>query len=103
MRPVEANDELNTPVATWPVVATRSAGRRDVSSGERLRAEQLGSTIDTRFRILRDSQIAGLDPTWRLSDRGRVYEITGVRELGVDGRELELDCVALATPDGIGG
>lgn len=64
------------------------AARRDVSDGERIRAEQVGSTITTRFIVRRNSFTLTLTVKDRLICDGAEFAITGIKELGREGFEL---------------
>ena len=50
--------------------------------------DQLGATITTRFRVLRDSLTATLTPRDRIVLGSLVYEITGIKEIDPDGLEI---------------
>lgn len=91
---VERNS-LNEPVETWETLATLWAMKYDVSAAEAMRAQEVGAELTTRFRIRSDSAWSDLNPADRLIFRGRVYQITGVREKDAN-RWLEVDCVARA-------
>ena len=82
-------DALNQPVETWAELATVWASKEDVSDGERVRAEQVGSTLTTRFRIRHSAEVSGLNTKDRVVFRGLVFDIVGVKEIGRnDGLEI---------------
>lgn len=87
-------DSFNEQVETWETLATVSAGKRDVSSSEAMRAQEIGAQLTTRFMVRRVPAITDLNPRDRLVFEGRAYNITGVRE-PVDTRNawIEIDAV----------
>jgi SPP1 family predicted phage head-tail adaptor len=89
---VERND-FNEEIETWGTLATVWARRHDVSAAEAFRAHEVGAQLSTRFRIRYSDTVATLNPRDRLTYRGTVYNITGVREKDMN-RWLEVDCVA---------
>lgn len=87
-RAVSTKNALNEDVKTWGTIGKRWAEKLDVSDGEQLRAAQMGATITTRFRVLRDSLTATLTPRDRIVLGSLVYEITGIKEIDPDGLEI---------------
>lgn len=66
----------------WADLGTVWASRKDVSDGEKAAAGKLQSTVAARF-IIRSSDLArGLTPKDALVEGGRLFEITGIKELG---------------------
>jgi len=89
---------LNEDVPTWTMVGKRWAERLDASDGERLRAAEVGATITTRFRVLRDSLTRTITPKDRIVMRDsvggdRVFDISGVKDLN-GGEGLEITAAA---------
>lgn len=82
LRATYATDDANESIATWHVLANRSASATAVSDGEKLRASELGATLSMRFKVRWDTSIADLDPTDRVLYNGRTYDIVGVKEIG---------------------
>lgn len=87
-RALTTKNALNEDVRTWGTIGKRWAEKLDVSDGEQLRAAQMGATITTRFRVLRDSLTATLTPRDRIVLGSLVYEITGIKEIDPDGLEI---------------
>lgn len=87
-RALTTKNALNEDVKTWGTIGKRWAEKLDVSDGEQLRAAQMGATITTRFRVLRDSLTATLTPRDRIVLGSLVYEITGIKEIDPDGLEI---------------
>lgn len=87
-RATSTKNGLNEDVKQWSALGTRWAEKLDVSDGEQLRAAQMGATITTRFRVLRDSLTATLTPRDRIVLGSLVYEITGIKEIDPDGLEI---------------
>ncbi|MGR3452882.1 phage head closure protein [Pseudooceanicola sp.] len=87
------NDAIGEP---WSVLAEVWAQSMPLSDGERWRAGSIGATATHRFRIRYSSQVADLNPKDRLVFEGRVYDISGVKELG---RRTGLEVTASARVD----
>ena len=83
-------------VHAWTPLATVWAKSMPLSDGERWRAGSIGATATHRFRIRYSSQVADLNPKDRLVFEGRVFDITGVKELG---RREGLEITASARAD----
>jgi len=94
-RVVTAN-ALNEEVETFTDLAKVWASKTDVSDAEKVRAQQVGAEITTRFQIRWASAWATLNPKDRCVCEGREYEITGVKELG---RRVGLEITACARAD----
>lgn len=94
-RATVAINDFNEGVDAWEDLATVFAHRRDASTGESYRAQEVGAQITTRFTIRHSATVADLNPRDRLIYQGVVHEITGVREMERN-RWLEIDCVAKA-------
>lgn len=83
-------------IATWNTLATVWAEVMPVSDGERIRALEVSAEITTRFRIRYSSTVASVNPKDRISYDGRVYDISGVKEIG---RREGLEITAAARAD----
>lgn len=89
----ETRDTMNAVVKTWGTLATVWAAKADVSDGERVRAQEVGAEITTRFRIRFDSIVADVNPKDRVIYDGRTYDIAAVKE--IDRRKgLEISATA---------
>jgi len=100
---VRAGEQTGTnafgePIYGPAVEKTISAGRKDVSDGERFAAGQVGSHIMTRFVVRYSPFTAGISPIDTLQHEGRTYEITGIKETA-DGRRRFLEITAVADLD----
>lgn len=100
-RPRAAEDAMGQPVPNWDdaTVAPISARKLDISDGERLKAEQVGVAVTSRFHIRRASEWADLDASWQLDHEGQLFQITGVKELlshGDHGRRVGHEITARA-------
>lgn len=88
-RRVVTTNALNEDVETFPDLATVWASKADVSDAEKVRAQQVGAEITTRFVVRWSVDLATLNPKDRCACEGREYEITGVKEVGRrDGIEI---------------
>ena len=94
-RAVLTPGDFNEPVPVWSDLVTVWASVRDVTDVEQLRAQEVGASVSTRFKIRWSSDVANVDPRDRIAYGGREYDITGVRELGRR-RWLEISAVARA-------
>ncbi len=95
-RATEAANTLNERVQTWADLATVWGSKADVSDGERVRAQAIGSSITTRFQVRYSSISATLAPKDRVVCEGREYEVTGVKEIG---RRVGVEITATARTD----
>lgn len=72
-------------------IARRWAKKTDVSDGEKLRAGENAASLASRFLVRSDPLTRALNPaTDTLRWKGKVYEITGVKDSGEreDGIEI---------------
>lgn len=81
---------------TWSDLATVWAEVSPVSDGERWRAGEVAAHITHRFRIRWSSTTATLTPKDRILYQGRVFDISGVKE--IDRRKF-LELTASARDD----
>ena len=85
-RAVETTDGLGGTVHTWLPLAMVWAEVEPLSDGERWRAQEVAAHVTHRFRILWG---VGVLPTDRVVYDGRVFDVSGVREIGrQEGQEL---------------
>jgi len=101
LQPVSATNSANEDVITYTLAATVRAHKEDVSDAERVRAQQVGAMITTRFRFRWSSTLYAIDPTWRLKlveyeGVEREYDVAGVKEIG---RRVGLEITANARSD----
>ncbi|SOC21965.1 phage head completion protein [Rhodobacter maris] len=78
-----AADDFGAPI--W-------ASRRDVSDAERALAGWTEATVVSRFVVVATPFTLAIRPVDRLVAGGRVYEITGIKEIGA--RRLEITAEA---------
>jgi SPP1 family predicted phage head-tail adaptor len=92
-----AGGDYNEPLEVWSDLVTLWARRADASAGEAYRAQEVGASISTRFRVRYSTLNATITPKDRVSFKGDLYNITKIRE-PADTRNqwLEIDCVARA-------
>ncbi len=83
------------PADNWSHVMTVWAKRRDASASESYRAQEVGAEITARFTIRWSVEARTVTPLDRIVHEGRVYAITGAREVK---RRcwIEIDAVARA-------
>ncbi len=99
-RAVETFNDINEPVMTWATFgkARIMANRTYKNATETLGAgQQVQATLLSRYIIRWARDIADLNPKDRFADHidGRLYEITGVYELGRQ-KWFEIHSVAMA-------
>jgi len=95
-RAAETTNDLNEKVQTWADLVTVWGSKTDVSDGERVRAQAIGSSITTRFQVRWSSITETVTPKDRVVCEGREYEITGVKEIG---RRVGVEITATARTD----
>lgn len=78
----QRRDNANAPVEEWVPIATVWAAKTDVSDGERIRAQEVGASITTRFVVAWSAAAAGMTRKNRLREGAAEYEISGKKEIG---------------------
>lgn len=97
LRPHEAGrDDFNAPVEAWQEMGRLFAAKRDVSDGEKLRAQQLGAVLTTRFTVRWSGLAASITPTDQLLCEGVRFGIVGKKEIG---RREAFEITAQALPE----
>lgn len=90
-----ARNSLGDPVETWATAGTVYATVADVSANEVYRAQEVGAQISTRFTVRYSRLTTRVSATDRIIWRGRIYNITQVREkTGTRNSWMEIDAVA---------
>lgn len=81
-RNTPTTDDFGGEVPNWADLATVWASKQDVSDAERVRAQQVGASITTRFQIR--PLPGGARPSARdqVVCEGLTYEISNVKEIG---------------------
>ena len=74
-------DAMNAPIYGMTEM-TVWASKEDVSDVERVRAQQVGAEITTRFRVRWSGAVSRFDATGRVLFDGREYAVSGVKEIG---------------------
>ena len=93
--PTGEADEWNNPIMAEDQSIRVWAQKTDISDAERVRAQQIGATVTTRFLIRYSSRVRNVDPTYRVEFENRSYDISAVKEVGF--REgLEITATARA-------
>lgn len=83
LRAQVSKDEFNADILTWvPLVSEIWAEASPVNDAERLRAGEVLSSKQYRFRIRYSPEVCNIDPRDRVSYDGRIYDINGVKEIG---------------------
>ncbi len=72
----------NEEVRSWTILATVWAAVWPIADGERWRAGEVGATVTHRFRIRWSSTVSDITPADRISFDGRIFEISGSKEIG---------------------
>jgi SPP1 family predicted phage head-tail adaptor len=89
-------DALNADVETFVAIATVRASKTDISDAEKVRAQQVGAEITTRFQIRWSGNWSFLNPKDRVTCEGREFDIQGLKELG---RREGIEITACARAD----
>ena len=69
-------------IETWLDMGAVWASRWDVSDSEQMKAAELGGAVTTRFKVRYSSLTETIGARDRLRSEGRVYEVTGVKQIG---------------------
>lgn len=87
----------NEHVENFQDLVTISASRKDASGAEAYRSAEVGAQISARFTVRWSTLTASITPLDRIRFRGKVYNITLVRDRA-DGRNdwREIDAVVRA-------
>lgn len=94
-RATETTDAVGGVVRTWGPIATVWAQVLPISDGERWRAQEVAASVTHRFRIRWG---VGVEVTDRILYDGRVFLISGVKEIGRRvGQELTASARAEST------
>lgn len=80
-RKTVANTGLGVTEA-WTDLGTIWAGRKDVSDGEKAAAGTMQAVVVARFVVRSSTFSRGLTPKDRLTEGGKTFQITGIKELG---------------------
>jgi SPP1 family predicted phage head-tail adaptor len=72
------------------------AAKKDVSDGERWRAQEMQAAITTRFTVRYSTFTAGISPVDRIAFEGREYDVSGIKEVGARRTFLEITAAARA-------
>lgn len=97
MRATATQNDLGETVETWADIGTVWASRSDKANAEAVESaggsagtgELRAATVATVFRVRWSSLTGGLTPRDRVREAGRVFDITGLREIGRrEGREI---------------
>jgi len=89
-------DALGEEVETFIDLATVRASKTDISDAEKVRAQQVGAEITTRFQIRWSVNWSDLNPKDRVTCESREYEVVGVKEIG---RREGIEITACARAD----
>lgn len=76
-----ATSAYNEHVENFQDLVTLSARRRDVSDGEAYRSAEVGAQLTARFLVRWSTVTESITPLDRIRFRGKVYNITGVKEV----------------------
>jgi SPP1 family predicted phage head-tail adaptor len=82
LRAAYTENDLGEQVATWVPLTTVWASKTDIRDSERFAAQEVASTITTRFRFRWSSLVADVTPEDRATCEDREYEIVAVKEIG---------------------
>lgn len=79
-RVTETNTGLGLTTA-WAGLGTVWASRKDISDGEKMAAGGVMATVAARFVVRSSVMTRGLLAQDRLTEGGRVFQITGIKEM----------------------
>ena len=95
-RATVSKDAFNADVSSWGDLVTVWASKEEVRDGEKIRAQQVGASITARFQTRWTATMAGVTTSDQLLCEGRLFNITGKKELG---RRDGLEFTATAQAD----
>lgn len=75
-------DRLGAKAEGWTPAEWIWAGRKDVSDGERVRAEAQGITLNVRFTVRWSSLTASIKGRDRIEHDGVTFAIVGIKPVG---------------------
>ena len=81
LRASDTTNALGEPDPTWSLLGTVWAAKADVSDGEKVKAAGVELLIDTRFTVRASSLTRSLTTADRLMCGGRLYDITGLKDV----------------------
>lgn len=96
-RSVTIDDGTATVKGEPAEIGARWAKRTDISDGERVRAQQLGQELTTRFLVRSDPLTRTINGADRLICEGRVFFVTGTKEWG--GARVGIEITTSSQPD----
>lgn len=70
------------PIYDYIEFAKAWASKKDIGDRERMLAQQVSASVTTRFGTDWNPTLDQIDPTFRIRFDRRIYEITGVKEVG---------------------
>lgn len=89
-------DALGEEVETFVDLADARASKTDISDAEKVRAQQVGAEITTRFQVRWSVNWSDMNPKDRVACDGREYEVVACKELG---RREGIEITACARAD----
>lgn len=95
--PPTAADSVGWATGAWTSRATVYAAIDPISGREALLAAQRQAQTTHIVKIRYNSQVSGLDETWRIKYGSRYFRIEGRVNQSERDRNLELSCVELTT------
>jgi SPP1 family predicted phage head-tail adaptor len=96
-RPTVTQNTLGEEITVWVQAARVWASWRRASSNETLAGAEIAASVSDVFEIRYSSQVADVEPKWRLTYQGTEYDIVTVDEVG---RREGLRIGAVARSDG---
>ncbi len=97
-RSESVNDGLATVPGVPVSIGKRWAKKVDVSDGERMRANQQGQSLDTRFVVLSDALTRTISGKDKITWGGATYDVVGTKEVG-DRRNDAIEITTTSQPD----
>lgn len=89
LRNTPATDDFGAETPDWAEVGEVWASKQDVSDAEKVRAQQVGASITTRFQVRWSALTAGISAEDQVACEGVTYMVVGRKEIGRrDGVEI---------------
>jgi SPP1 family predicted phage head-tail adaptor len=99
LRPVLSRNAFNEYEKTFEPFVEIWAGKRDVSTLEAFRAQEVGAQLSARFVVRYSADTKDIDARYVIRHDGNEYEITGVKAVGGRDRFYEIDVVRRSESD----
>jgi SPP1 family predicted phage head-tail adaptor len=89
-KPIEARDAMGGVTITWDNVVERWGSIEPVNAREINEGSKVEERITHRIRMRHHANIA---PSWRIVNRGKIYNVIGIRDIDERRKVIEIQAV----------